>query len=92
MVFLVDMGHIICLRLSYEKRYWTWRDPDKIETLKFTNWGKHEPKYGTMFAAMTSDGKWYSSNFTLTWDPDSTFGLRHQRPTYNTTHVLCELS
>ena len=46
------------------RRYWTWKDGDKMARLKFTNWAKDEPKSGTMFAAMTSDGKWYSSNST----------------------------
>ena len=45
-----------------------------------------------MSAAMTSDGKWYSSNETVVWDPDAKFEIRHQRPTYSATHVLCELS
>ena len=47
----------IWLRLQYDRRYWTWKDGDKMERLKFTNWAKDEPKSGTMFAAMTSDGK-----------------------------------
>ena len=82
----------IWLRLRYDKRYWTWRDADKLKIIKFTNWGKDEPKSGTEYAAMTSDGKWYSSNFTTVWDPDAKWGMRHQLPTYSATHVLCELS
>ena len=56
----------IWLRIFYEKRYWCWKDADKIKDLEILNWGVGEPKYGTRFSAnhamMASDGKWYASN------------------------------